>query len=63
MRPYCKLVPTGSFFVMGLIVLVYDHSKRFPLDVTEAINNSNLKKKAELTYSWLVPIWVWSNEE
>ena len=29
---------------------------------TEAINNSNLKK-AELTYSWLVRVWVWPDEE
>ena len=54
--------PLAPLFVTGLIVLVCGHSKRFPLDFTEAINNSNLKK-AELTYPWLVPAWVWPDEE
>ena len=40
MRPYCKLVPTGSLFVVGLIILVYGSHWIF----TEAINNSDLKK-------------------
>ena len=47
--------PLVPLFVMGLIDLAYGHSKRFPLDFTEAINNLNLKK-AELTYPWLVPV-------
>ena len=46
MQQYCKMVPTGSSFCYCLIVLLYGHSKRFPLDLyfPEAINNSNLKK-------------------
>ena len=31
MRPYGKLVPIGSLFVMGLIIFVYGHSKLSPL--------------------------------
>ena len=47
--------PLVPLFVMGLTVFVYGHSKRFQLDFTETINNSNLKK-SELTYPWLVPV-------
>ena len=61
----CHIVnwfPLDPLFVMGLIVFVYDHSKRSHRVFAEAINNLNLKK-AELTYPWLVPVWVWPSEE
>ena len=44
--------PLVLLFITGLIVLMYGHSKWFPLDFyTEAICNSNLKK-SQLTYPW-----------
>ena len=62
MLPCCKLVPTGSSFFMGLIVLVSGHSKRSHSVFTKATNNLNVKK-AELTHPWLVPVWIWPSEE